>query len=135
MQLLGLYIIEKKRTITKVLEKGWYPFGDYKRPANGKAVKTRNSTNGDVMHSVYQDELLPEITVNCIVGKNGAGKSTLLDIIYRMINNLSVRMLGKKGMQSTGRHLTYARGLKADLYFVCEETQYKLSCRDWQTTL
>ena len=55
MQLLGLYIIEKKRTITKVLEKGWYPFGDYKRPANGKAVKTRNSTNGDVMHSVYQD--------------------------------------------------------------------------------
>ena len=115
MQLLGLYIIEKKRTITKVLEKGWYPFGDYKRPANGKAVKTRNSTNGDVMHSVYQDELLPEITVNCIVGKNGAGKSTLLDIIYRMINNLSVRMLGKKGMQSTGRHLTYAKGVKADL--------------------
>ena len=87
------------------------------------------------MHSVYQDELLPEITVNCIVGKNGAGKSTLLDIIYRMINNLSVRMLGKKGMQSTGRHLTYAKGVKADLYFICEGTQYKLSCRDWQTTL
>lgn len=135
MQLLGIYIIKEQKGITKVLTKGWYPFGTYKKPAMGKVVKVVDDEFSRAAKKIYQREGLPEISVNCIVGMNGAGKSTLLDIYYRMINNFAYRMLGAKGVKATGRELEYARGVHADLFFVCEGVQYKISCRDIQTTL
>ena len=66
---------------------------------------------------------------------NGAGKSTLLDIFYMTINNMAVRLLGKKAKMHTGRSLSYARGLYADFFFLCEDTQYRISCRDNFTSL
>lgn len=135
MQLLGLYIMREQQAITKILSKGWYPFGDYHKPALGKIVKVTNTGSDEFAHRIYQREGLPEMTVNCIVGRNGAGKSTLLDIFYRMVNNFAYRMLGEKKSKSEGRDLTYARGVYADLFFICEGIQYKLSCRDLQTTI
>lgn len=134
MQLLGIYIIKEQKGITKVLTKGWYPFGSYKKPAIGKIVKVVDDEFSRAAKQVYQREGLPQITVNCIVGMNGAGKSTLLDIYYRMINNFAYRMLGTKRVKATGRELDYARGVYADLFFTCEGVQYKISCRDIQTT-
>lgn len=135
MQLLGLYIMQERKAVTKILKKGWYPFGNYRKPALGKIVKIKETEIDEVAHSIYQREGLPEISVNCIVGMNGAGKSTLLDILYRMINNFAYRMLGEKKVKSEGRDLKYARGVYADLFFICEGKQYKLSCRDLQTTI
>lgn len=86
-------------------------------------------------YKLYQREGLPEITVNCIVGMNGAGKSTLLDILYMSINNVAVRLLGKKAKLQAGRSLSYARGLYADFFFLCEDNQYRISCRDIKTSL
>ena len=135
MQLLGIYILGEQTGITKILKKGWYPFGNYKKPALGRTVKIVESELSKVAKQIYQRSGLPEISVNCIVGMNGAGKSTLLDIFYRMINNFAYRMLGAKGVKSTGRELSYARGVNADLFFICEGIQYKISCRDIKTTL
>ena len=135
MQLLGIYIMGEQKGITKILKKGWYPFGNYRKPALGKIVKVVESEQSKAAKQIYQREGLPEISVNCIVGMNGSGKSTLLDIFYRMINNFAYRMLGTKGVKSTGRELSYARGVNADLFFICEGMQYKISCRDIQTTL
>ena len=134
MQLLGIYIKREQKGITKILSKGWYPFGDYKKPALGKIVKVDETVLTETAIRVYQREGLPEISVNCIVGMNGAGKSTLLDIYYRIINNFAYRMLGTKRVKATGRELDYARGVYADLFFICEGVQYKISCRDIQTT-
>ena len=135
MQLLGLYIYKKTpKVVRKVLEPGWYPFGDYKKPGVGRPVRARLARQ-TAAFLVYQREGLPEITVNCIVGMNGAGKSTLLDIFYMTINNMAVRLLGKKAKMHTGRSLSYARGLYADFFFLCEDTQYRISCRDNFTSL
>ena len=95
----------------------------------------RQNWKDTAAYKLYQREGLPEITVNCIVGMNGAGKSTLLDILYMSINNMAVRLLGKKAKLKTGRSLTYARGLYADFFFLCEDKQYRISCRDIQTCL
>ena len=111
MQLLGIYIMSEQKGITKILKKGWYPFGNYKKTALGKIVKVIESELSIVAKRIYQRPGLPEISANCIVGMNGAGKSTLLDILYRMINNFAYRMLGVKGVKTTGRELSYARGI------------------------
>lgn len=127
MQLLGLYLNDMPKAVSKVLHKGWYPFGAYKRPLASKLVVV-----DDVMrnaHRVYQREGLPQISVNCIIGMNGAGKSSLLDIIYRIINNFSVRMLGNRKLETKGRELSYAHGVDADLYYISEGKQYRISCR------
>lgn len=127
MQLLGLYLNDMPKAVSKVLHKGWYPFGAYKRPLARKLVVV-----DDVMrnaHRVYQQEGLPQISVNCIIGMNGAGKSSLLDIIYRIINNFSVRMLGNRKLETKGRELSYAHGVDADLYYISEGKQYRISCR------
>lgn len=39
MQLLGLYIMQERKAVTKILKKGWYPFGKYRKPALVKIVK------------------------------------------------------------------------------------------------
>ena len=136
MQLLGIYLYKQTpKAVRKVLVPDWYPFGDYKRPGKGRPVRIKQNWKETAAFKVYQREGLPEITVNCIVGMNGAGKSTLLDLLYMSINNMAVRLLGKKAKLQSGRSLSYARGLYADFFFLCEENQYRISCRDIQTKL
>ena len=104
MQLLGLYLNDMPKAVSKILHKGWYPFGAYKRPLASKLVVVDDEMRK--AHRVYLQEGLPQISVNCIVGMNGAGKSSLLDIIYRIINNFSVRMLGNRKLETKGRELS-----------------------------
>lgn len=128
MRLLGVYIRKKEPAVTKILTKGWYPFGDYPRPKAGKGVVL--DAISDVHASLYNNESLPNITVNSIVGKNGAGKSTLLDIVYRIINNFTITLLGNKRIDNQhSRILEYADGVNADLYYELEGEQYCICCK------
>lgn len=121
-------------SIQKVLNPGWYPFGDYQKPTEAAGVVLPlGSTVGD---NIYQYECLPHITVNCIVGKNGAGKSTLLDMMYRIINNFTCTVLGKERIDNQhGRKLEYARGVNASLFFEIEDKQFCIKCKDTVVTL
>ena len=116
-------------SIQKVLKPGWYPFGNYPEPQNGIGVlRTSAEIMGD---GIYQYDGLPEISVNCIVGKNGAGKSTLLDIMYRIINNFTCTVLGKERIDNQhGRKLEYAYGVNAELFFEIEGKQCCIQCND-----
>ena len=38
MLLLGLYLNDMPKAVSKVLHKGWYPFGAYKRPFASRLV-------------------------------------------------------------------------------------------------
>lgn len=131
MQLLGVYLYEMSADVRKVLTNGWYPFGRYEKPAHGKPVKIIKSNSYTTsIRTIYNRSNLPEITVNCIVGMNGAGKSTLLDILYRIINNFAIRLLGEHRKNNHGRELHFAYGVNADLFVLVENIQYKIQCRN-----
>lgn len=134
MRLLGIKIAPMSPSILKVLKPGWYPFGNYLEPNDTYGVMIpRRSKVGE---NIYQYEGLPKISVNCIVGKNGAGKSTLLDIMYRIINNFTCTVLGKKRIDNQhGRKLEYARGVHAELFFEIENEQYCIKCKDTKVSL
>ena len=115
MRFIGIKTGSMDSFIRKALkEKTWYPFGQYQEPTaeNGwkwRMPKQRYEGRAAIEHEdgaidkVYQTlaenpkESL-EITVNCIVGMNGSGKSSLLDILYRIINNFSYRLIDEAWM-------------------------------------
>lgn len=118
----------------------WYPFGQYQEPTteNGwewRMPKQRHEDSPAIeleygaIDKVYQTmaenpkESL-KITVNCIVGMNGSGKSSLLDILYRIINNFSHRLIDEAWTENApeknpqrGHYLSYAHGFEATLFF------------------
>lgn len=133
MRLIGIKLGLCDVLIRKGLkENTWYPFGRYQEPteANGWEWRTPEQKASEMAcQSMYQtmaedkNESLA-ITVNCIVGKNGSCKSTLLDILYRIINNFSYRLIDKAWIDNTpennpqrGHYLTHARGFEATLFF------------------
>lgn len=129
MQLIGLYIRHKIPAVTKLLDEGWYPFGNYPAPERHYAVVMPERS--EVQKKAYRFEGLPNLTINCIVGMNGAGKSTLLDVMYRIINNFTCRLLGEERIDNQhGRKLEYAYGVYADLYFEIDGKQYCIVCED-----
>ena len=130
MRIIGIRIYETKwHTINKVLKPDWYPFGNFTEPADNVVYHLpQRSETVESLYDLYDNN--PHIEVSCLVGMNGSGKSTLLDILYRIINNFSVTVLGSKMDNQHGRHLRYADGLNADLYYELEGDLYKISCRD-----
>lgn len=130
MRIIGIRLYDTKwYTINKILKAGWFPFGDFPEPENDKPYFLPDRTETvRCLYDLYENN--PHIEVGCLVGMNGAGKSTLLDILYRLINNYAVTVLGSKMDNKHGRHLRYADGLKADLYYVLEGVLYKISCDD-----
>lgn len=68
---MQLYLYDMLKAISNVLQKGWHPFGTYKSPKAGKLVIIEDT----ILTWVYQQEGLPQMTVNCFVGMNGVGKS------------------------------------------------------------
>lgn len=119
--------------ICKVLKKNtWYPFGRYQEPTaeNGWEWHMPSQRyDADAIDRVYQTmaenpkESL-KITVNCIVGMNGSGKSSLLDILYRIINNFSHKLIDDAWIENVveknpqrGHYLSYAHGVDATLFF------------------
>ena len=129
MRLIGLKLNRKIPAVTKLLEEGWYPFGDY--PAPVKDYGVRHIEADEMEQQIYRYAGLPKISVNCIVGKNGAGKSTLLDVVYRIINNFACTVLGREHIDNQhGRALEYARGVHAELFYETDNRQCCIECAD-----
>lgn len=129
-KIIGIRLYDTKwHTVNKILKSGWFPFGNYPEPIDDVPYKlSERSKTVASLYDLYENS--PHIEVSCLVGMNGAGKSTLLDILYRLINNYSVTVLGPKMDNKHGRHLRYADGLNADLYYELDYQLYKISCRD-----
>ena len=135
MKIIGIKILKGARVVIKNLQPGWYPFGRYEEPRFEMPYLIPNWE--DKIKHVYQRyPSLPEISVSCIVGKNGAGKSTLIEILLRLINNFAFYLLDGKADDTddffTGsvRHMSYARGLFASLYFEADGNLGVIKCDD-----
>lgn len=63
------------------------------------------------------------INLNVIVGKNGSGKSTLIELIFMIMNNISIEKIPHKKRNS---EIEYIDHLFAELYFVTNHL-YKIS--------
>lgn len=83
----------------------------------------------EIIRDIYTQKGEPKISINAIVGQNGAGKSTLLDIMFALINNLVIKILGKQKSHNTYRQLYYAYGVFADMYFIVDNVQSLVSTK------
>ena len=128
MRLIGLKVERMDSSIQKVLNPGWYPFGDYKEPDSDGFLSVKPVTH--LEKSLYRlRKYQPEVSVSCVVGMNGSGKSTILEVIFRILNNLAVRQCSKMNpLLST--EMEYAYGVFADLYCECDRYIYWIKCRD-----
>lgn len=118
MRILGIMVKQMDRLVAKNLRADWYPLGNYKRPISdgyveltGSDEQRRKELNKKLYH--LEGDNTPEINVCCIAGRNGSGKSSLLDLMFRILNNLSFKLLIERDVTA----IEWANGVNADLHF------------------
>lgn len=131
LRIIGLDLREMDGTVSKTLQTGWYPFGEYPKPKNGYIKLSPLSER--VLQLYRTKTILPNINVNCIVGRNGSGKSSLLDIMYRILNNLSYKLIFEKDTPIKPE-LQYAYGVHADLYYESDGKLNVITCDEEKMT-
>ena len=65
----------------------------------------------------------PQVNISAVVGMNGDGKSTLVELMMRLVNNCAIC----NDLAATPESLRRVEGVKASLYYMIDNTFYKLT--------
>ena len=100
-----------------------------------KYLKTLQPNTYDFLDSNSIDGFYGKnIEITAIVGKNGSGKSSLLEIIFRMMNNISVFIAHGYDVMHRVNNI-FVAGIKSDLYYEINGTDCLIECRDTSIAL
>lgn len=111
MHILGIELIDGNSSVIKNLEKGWYPFfycDDLDKPPKDKE-EVSMKTPDDFYRFDNNDRC--KVMFSCVIGENGSGKSSLFEVLYRIINNLTMHF------DNIPHGFERAKGINAILYF------------------
>jgi energy-coupling factor transporter ATP-binding protein EcfA2 len=130
MQIIGVYLKSGKQNVCKCLQPGWYPFGNFPNCHDALLNNNLDKIRKEIKeHQLFINHLyglaldnkksdIP-LSVNCIVGKNGTGKSTLINLLYRIINNFSVKFHDTFKSFENSFEPVWSNGFEAELYYEC----------------
>lgn len=121
--------MDKVEAIDKAMyeEPWWHYF--YHGIAISKNNKTIVVEKDDLNDYSIFDVGKLKVTLCAIVGKNGSGKSSLVDLLIRVINNMTVTLMGEGFNFAAAEHLHFIDHVYADLAFQIESKIYILECR------
>jgi energy-coupling factor transporter ATP-binding protein EcfA2 len=120
-QLVAIKVLNKceKKYSKTLLQNHLYQFSNkFEFSKDDLEVKYYKNRDTD-LHDLHD----LSINLNVIVGKNGSGKSTLIELVFMVINNLSIKKISAHKRSS---EIEYIDHLFAELYFVTDHL-YKIS--------
>lgn len=111
--LIALRLLPKTSlSIKKILQEEWFLFNSIYILDNEKKQLVKNEK-----YPISDDFYASNININAIVGKNGSGKSSIIELIYRIVNNFAVNILGYIP-RTAADNLRMVKGVHAELYFL-----------------
>lgn len=123
-------VLEKVRAIQKALygKTDWlYLYQGYDIQEDEGFIKVKK----DVLDPVrlYGSEKML-VNICAVVGKNGAGKSSFVDLLIRVVNNLSVAIIGEGYAYNSAEHLHFIDYLYAAVMVQIEGKFIEVRCQD-----
>ena len=83
--------------------------------------------NDYLQEKTGKENRVPHVSIHAIVGKNGSGKSSLVEMMLRLLNNFAAILFGEKITDAYTAHLHFIDGVQGELYYMLDDTPYKLS--------
>lgn len=111
MYILGIELIDGDSFVIKNLKKGWYSFFNCAELSESPKDKKNISIETPDNFYKFDSNDCSKIMFSCVLGENGAGKSSLFEILYRIINNLTMHF------NNIPHDFERAKGINAILYF------------------
>lgn len=112
--------------ILKCLKKDmmYYFCNDYFIAENETYIERRSRNIQPLKKCFFLES--PQVNISAVVGMNGDGKSTLMELMMRLVNNCAI----SNGLVAPSHSLRRIEGVKASLYYMIDDTFYKLTEAD-----
>lgn len=99
----------------------YYFCNDYRIAEDESYIERRSKNIRPLQENFFLEN--PKVNISAVVGMNGDGKSTIVELMMRLINNCAISY----NLRATEDSLRRVDGVKATLYYMIDNTFYKLT--------